>query len=163
MERECTFLWLEENLLFRVFRFSNLPLSSACLTSVSQSFLSHCFYGNLLFNTEVNEKFQWWGCAVGPCFEWWWEITFLKNRKWGKGNILCFRCWQITDMLDFHVLCLQGGHKSLAVKRFTDPALKCVRGFCTHSCKQWPSKPRYQFSVFCRWWQHVFKSVCILL
>lgn len=58
MERECSFLLLDENLLFRVFEFSNVSLSSACLTSVSQSFLRHCFCGNLLFKTKISEKFQ---------------------------------------------------------------------------------------------------------
>lgn len=162
MEKECSFLLLEENLLFKVFGFSNVPLSSTSLTSVSQAFLSLCFCGSLLVKTKISEKFHWWGCAVGLCFEWWWDITFLKSRK-GKGNILCFRWWQIRDMPDFHVLCLQGGQKSLAVKRFIGPALKCIRGFCTHGCKQWPPKLSYQCSVFCGWWQHVFRSVCIFL
>lgn len=38
MQREHSLLWLEGNLLFRLFGLSSLPLSSACLTSVSQSF-----------------------------------------------------------------------------------------------------------------------------
>lgn len=52
MERECSFFLLEENL----FGVSNVSLSSACLTSVSQSFLRHCFCGNLLFKTKVSSS-----------------------------------------------------------------------------------------------------------
>lgn len=58
------------------------------------------------------------------------------NRSREKEGFFALDAGESEDVLDFHILCLQGSHKSWAVKQFTGPALKCIRGFCTHSCKQ---------------------------
>lgn len=118
-----TIYCLEGILLFKLLGLSSLSLSSVCLTNVSQSFETS-FSCYLPFSTKVR-----WGCVLSDqerLLFWW-----MGSR--GREIFLALDADESKDMSEFHILCLQGCHKSWAVKHFSPLALTCVTGLCTHS------------------------------